>query len=50
MRSPSLRKEINSRFTMHIFNRPNHQHACTQADSRMMQARSLSEIASLAKQ
>jgi hypothetical protein len=38
-RSPYLRTEINSRPKMHIFNRPDHQHAGAQEDSRMMQVR-----------
>jgi hypothetical protein len=43
-RSPYLRTEINSRPKMHIFNRPDHQHAGAQEDSRMMQARVLDEL------
>jgi hypothetical protein len=39
-RNPSLRTKSDTGLKMHIFSRPDHQYACAQTDSRMMQARS----------
>jgi len=39
-----LRTKSDTGLKMHIFSRPDHQYACAQTDSRMMQARNLTKL------